>query len=71
LQPLKFFVIIDQAVKTKLKAVSWDQAQVVDCSHHFVFTIRDKIDEPYVDHYIDRIAQVRGVGRAAQSPVPR
>lgn len=61
LQPWKFIVVQDHAIKEKLKANSWNQAQVTDCSHHVVFAIKEKLDEAHIDHYIHQIAKVRGL----------
>ena len=61
LQPWKFIVVTDPALKTKLRAASWNQAQVEDCSHHVVFTAKTDVTEADVDHFISRIAEVRGV----------
>lgn len=63
LQPWKFVVVKDAAIKQQLMAQSWNQAQVRDCSHLFVFTARRNIDEHYVDHFVDSIAVTRGVDR--------
>ena len=40
LQPWKFFVVDTPALKEKLVAASWGQAQVRDASHTLVMTIR-------------------------------
>ncbi len=61
LQPWQFFVVTDPEVKAALRPHSWDQPQVTDCSHHVVFAIRTCVDEAFVDRYIARIAEVRGV----------
>jgi nitroreductase len=60
LQPFKFLVITDQAVKEKLVPVSWNQRQPADCSHYIVFAARIKNTEADVDHYLERIVEVRG-----------
>lgn len=60
LQPFKFLVITDQATKDKLVPVSWNQRQPADCSHYVVFAARLKNTEADVDHYLARIAEVRG-----------
>jgi nitroreductase len=60
LQPIRFVVITDQAVREKLVPVSWNQRQPVDCSHFVVFAARAKSTEADVDHYLSRVAQVRG-----------
>ncbi len=60
LQPYKFVVVSDQALKDKLKAVSYGQGQVADCSHVVVFAARTDLTEADVDHYLERVSQVRG-----------
>ncbi len=61
LQPWKFIVVTDPALKTKLRPASWNQAQVEDCSHLVVFTAKQDITESDVDRFIARTAEVRGV----------
>ncbi|HEY3269866.1 MAG TPA: NAD(P)H-dependent oxidoreductase [Geothrix sp.] len=61
LQPWKFIVVTDPALKAKLRPASWNQSQVEDCSHLVVLTARQDITEADVDHFIERIAEVRGV----------
>ncbi len=60
LQPWKFVVITDPAVKAQLPAISWNQKQVQDASHTVVFARRLDLTEEYIDRYLSRIAQVRG-----------
>jgi len=59
LQPWKFFVITDAAVKEKLVAASWGQKQVQDCSHHVVFAIKKNMGPADVEKYIHRIIELR------------
>ncbi len=61
LQPWKFIVITDPATREQLVSVSWNQRQVLDCSHLVVFTHRRNLDMAYVDRFLERTAQVRGV----------
>lgn len=61
LQPWKFLVVTDPAVKAALRPHSWDQPQVTDCSHHVVFASRLGVDAAFVEKYLERIAEVRGV----------
>jgi nitroreductase len=67
LQPWKFIVVTDPAVKAKLRAVSWGQPQVEDCSHLVVFTARRNMRSEDIDHYVKRIAEVRDVPEASLS----
>jgi len=61
LQPWKFIVITDPAVKEKLVAASWGQRQPADCSHVVVFTIKRDLGEPEIDAHVKRTAEVRNV----------
>lgn len=61
LQPWRFVVITDPAVKAKLPAISWNQPQPRDCSHFVVIAARKGIAPGDVQHYIDSIAKIRGV----------
>jgi nitroreductase len=61
LQPWRFIVVTDPAVKEKLVEASWGQSQVADASHLVVFAIKKDVGAPEVDRYLNRIAQVRGV----------
>ncbi|MCU0770646.1 MAG: NAD(P)H-dependent oxidoreductase [Verrucomicrobia bacterium] len=61
LQPYRFLVLTDPAIRESLVPHAWGQRQVADCSHFVVFTAKDKVSEADVDHFIQRIAAVRGV----------
>lgn len=60
LQPWKFVVVTDPALKARLRPASWNQAQVEDCSHHVVFLAKKELTEGDVDRFIARTAEVRG-----------
>ena len=60
LQPNRYIVITDQAVKQQLVPLSWNQKQPADCSHYVIFAARVANTEADVDHYLARIAEVRG-----------
>ncbi|OQA34912.1 MAG: putative NAD(P)H nitroreductase YfkO [Acidobacteria bacterium ADurb.Bin340] len=59
LQPWKFLVVTDPGLKAQLRAASWDQSQVTDCSHHVVFLVRDGFGRSDIDRLIARIEEVR------------
>lgn len=61
IQPWKFLVVENPKIREQLKPVSWNQTQVTDASHYVVFAYKSEIDEAFVQKYIDRIAEVRGV----------
>jgi nitroreductase len=60
LQPWKFVVVTDQAVRARLVAASWNQKQVVEASHVVVFAIRKDVGSDHVDAFVKHVAQVRG-----------
>ena len=60
LQPWKFFVVTDPAVKAQLPAHSWGQRQPQDCSHMVVLAIRANVGEADIDRYVARVSEVRG-----------
>jgi len=61
LQPWKFIVVQDPALRAKLREKAWGQSQVTDASHFVVFTHRTDLTEADVDRYLARIAEIRGV----------
>ena len=60
MQPYQFIVITDQVTREKLVPFSWNQRQPADCSHFVVFAARATNTEADVDHYLARVAEVRG-----------
>lgn len=67
LQPYRFMVLTDLEKRSELLAHSWNQHQVVDCSHYVVLTARTKLTETDVDNWIQRLAEVRGVPAASMA----
>ncbi|MFN0010026.1 MAG: NAD(P)H-dependent oxidoreductase [Phycisphaerales bacterium] len=65
LQPWKFVVITDAAVKAKLPAISWGQTQPAECSHMAVFAGRTQMKATDVERFIERAVAVRGEGARA------
>jgi nitroreductase len=63
LQPYRFLVIVDPALREQLVPHSWGQRQVVDASHYVVFASRTSVTEAEIDQFIARIAEARGVTR--------
>ena len=59
LQPWKFIVVKDPAVREKLKAVSWGQSQIVEGSHLVVFASKKENTTSDVECYINSIAKTR------------
>jgi nitroreductase len=61
LQPYRFIVLTDQEKRAELLAHSWNQHQVVDCSHYVIFAARTKMAEKDVDKWVERLAEIRKV----------
>lgn len=61
LQPYQFLVVQDPAKRAALLPHSWNQKQVVDCSHYVVFTARTEMTAADADRLIARIAEVRNI----------
>ncbi len=60
LQPWRFLVVRDPALRAKLRPHSWDQSQVTDASHFVVFLARTEITAADISRFLDRTAEVRG-----------
>jgi nitroreductase len=60
LQPWKFIVITDQKTRIKLFPATWNQRQVLDCSHYLVFAANTKMTEEHIDKHIARTVEIRG-----------
>jgi nitroreductase len=61
LQPWRFVVVQNPAIREKIKAVAWGQTQVTDASHLVVFAVRKTMDALDVQKLIDRTSAVRNM----------
>jgi nitroreductase len=61
LQPWRFIVITDPAVKAELPAISWNQTQPKDCSHMVVLAAAERLDEAYINDHIQQIVETRQI----------
>lgn len=61
LQPWKFIVVDDPALRRELVAATWNQPQPVEASRYVVFAVREDLAEADADRYLARIAEVRAV----------
>ena len=59
LQPIKLIVISNQEIKNNLLESSFNQKQVIQCSHLFVICIETDIDESYIELYFKRVVDIR------------
>ena len=60
LQPFEIMVITNQEVKDKIKAVSWNQSVVSDCSHLLVFAAWDTYTADRINTMFDLTNEIRG-----------
>ncbi|MEK6554196.1 MAG: NAD(P)H-dependent oxidoreductase [Bdellovibrionota bacterium] len=61
LQPWKFLIVQNPELRKQLRAVSWNQSQVEDCSHYVVMTAHEKVNPAWVQKFLKRIVEVRNV----------
>ena len=64
MQPYRFVVVMDPALRGQLQAAGYGQSQITDASHLVVFAARTDVTDADVEHYMERISTVRGVERA-------
>ena len=61
LQPWKFIVVTDAAVRAKLRLASYGQAQITDASHLYALASKVAPTEQDVTDFIESIKAERGV----------
>ncbi len=61
LQPWKFFVVTDPALKEQFVPHAWGQRQVAEASHLVIFAVKKELTVADVDAYLACIADVRQV----------
>jgi nitroreductase len=65
LQPWKFLVITDAAIRAELRPHSWNQSQITDCSHLVVLLKKRQITAADADQLIQATASTRGIEASA------
>ena len=69
LQPWKFLIVENPAVRAELRAKSWGQGQVTDASHFIVFTARTDVSPEDISGWVSRLAAVQGSSQEALAPM--
>jgi nitroreductase len=64
LQPWKFVVVRNAQLRERLRAASYNQRQVTECSHFLVFTALRDLGDGDVDRFLDAFSAARSVPRA-------
>lgn len=67
LQPVKYVVVTDQAIKEQLLPHAFNQTQVRDCSHLVVIAGKTDVSESDIENYLDRMTATREVTRESQA----
>ena len=60
LQPFEIIVIKNADLKAKIRAISWNQSVVTDCSHLLVFAAWDTYTEERINKMFDLTNEIRG-----------
>ncbi len=55
LDPWRFFFVTNAETREKLKAASWGQTQVTDCSHHVVIAVKRSIGPADADEKVESL----------------
>ncbi len=59
LQPWKFIVVRDSAVRARLQSESWNQPQVTEASHFVVLAARTDLTKTDIETWITRMAEIQ------------
>ena len=59
LQPYEVLVITNKTIREKIKAIAWDQTQIVDSSHLFVFAAWDNYTADRINQSFDMTEKIR------------
>lgn len=59
LQPYEVLVITNKAIREKIKAIAWDQTQIVDSSHLLVFAAWDTYTADRINQAFDMTEKIR------------
>jgi nitroreductase/dihydropteridine reductase len=60
LQPFEIFVITNPDIKEKIKAISWNQSVVTECSHLLVFAAWENYTDERINEMFDLVNSERG-----------
>ena len=63
LQSYKVIVVEDPEIRKQLREAAHGQSQITDASQLIIFASETKLDEAYVKHFIDFVAEKRSIER--------
>ncbi|MGB5190833.1 NAD(P)H-dependent oxidoreductase [Robiginitalea sp.] len=61
LQPYTVLVISDKELREKLRPACWNQSQITDASHVFVFAGKKDFDQDLIDSYLKLVSSTRNL----------
>lgn len=61
LQPYSVLVISDTELRAKLRPACWNQPQITEASHVFVFAGKKDFDHTLIDSYLDLVSTTRNL----------
>lgn len=61
LQLYKVLIVSDPEIKKQLQPLCWQQSQITDCSHLFIFCSYKNYNDDYVDEYIELVSAEQGL----------
>ncbi len=61
LQPWKFVVVKDAALRQELRKNAWNQPQITDASHVIVLCAKTSMDAVYIKEFVSRSAKSNGI----------
>lgn len=61
LQLYKVLIIENSEIREQLKPVSWNQSQITDASHLFVFCNYTNVTDDAIDYFIKKTAETRNI----------
>ena len=59
LQPYEVLVITNKSIREEIKAIAWDQAQIIDCSHLLIFAAWDHYTADRINNAFDMTEKIR------------
>jgi len=59
LQPYEILVITNKAIREKIKAIAWDQTQIIDSSHLLIFAAWDTYTADRINQAFDMTEKIR------------
>ncbi|MGB5509156.1 NAD(P)H-dependent oxidoreductase, partial [Robiginitalea sp.] len=61
LQPYTVLVISDKELREKLRSACWNQSQITDASHVFVFAGKKDFEQDLIDSYLNLVSTTRNL----------